>query len=131
MFEKRKNEYPIEIEKNKSVVILLFILLLYSVRCFNLNSWNITYAGWRLYIIVLYFFTVKLFSYRKIIRQHLSFKSDIDKLMLLPLGTIIPCWLVQSQSPIDSLKALCPHFIWLIYIYYIYGNLQKKDFYIY
>lgn len=115
MFEKRKNEYPIEIEKNKSVVILLFILLLYSVRCFNLNSWNITYAGWCLYIIVLYFFTVKLFSYRKIIRQHLSFKSDIDKLMLLPLGTIIPCWLVQSQSPIDSLKALCPHFIWLIY----------------
>lgn len=34
MFEKRKNEYLIEIEKNKSVVILLFILLLYSVRCF-------------------------------------------------------------------------------------------------
>lgn len=131
MFEKRKNEYPIEIEKNKSVVILLFILLLYSVRCFNLNSWNITYAGWCLYIIVLYFFTVKLFSYRKIMRQHLSFKSDIDKLMLLPLGTIIPCWLVQSQSPIDSLKALCPHFIWLIYyLLHIWKPSEKRLLYL-
>lgn len=131
MFEKRKNEYPIEIEKNKSVVILLFILLLYSVRCFNLNYENITYAGWCLYIIVLYFFTVKLFSYRKIIRQHLSFKSDIDKLMLLPLGTIIPCWLVQSQSPIDSLKALCPHFIWLIYyLLHIWKPSEKRLLYL-
>lgn len=51
--------------------------------------------------------------------------------MLLPLGTIIPCWLVQSQSPIDSLKALCPHFIWLIYyLLHIWKPSEKRLLYL-
>ena len=45
MFEKRKNEYLIEMKKIKVLLFLLFILLLYSVRCFNLNGLEYNLCG--------------------------------------------------------------------------------------
>lgn len=107
-------------------LFILFLIFFYT-HFFAYSQWNNTLAGQSSYFIILLLILYVLKNQNHIYKNQLFFAPYIKYLIVIPLISLIPSYLIYNQSPIDSFKAISPHFLWLFYYYCHIKKIKEKD----
>lgn len=109
-------------QKLYALFIVTFILL--QCKCFNYYNWNITYGGWVLKIIYLYFLFIFI-KYRNN-NKNCHFKKETILLILLQFPSMINSWIYFNQSPMESFMADLEAFTFVTYFILHYYNVEER-----
>ena len=104
---------------------LVFLIIFYT-GFFAYSNWNNSIAGQISYIIILFLIIYTLSHKYKIKQNQLHFASYIKFLILIPIISLIPSYIIYNQNPIESMKALFPNFLWLFY-YFCHITKPKEN----
>lgn len=108
------------------MIFILFLIFFYT-NFFAYSHWNNTIAGQSSYFIIFYLIFYIIRNKKLICKKQLLFSSYVKYLILIPIISLFSSYFIYEQSPIDSMKALSPHFLWLFYYYCHIKELKEQD----
>lgn len=100
-------------------------VFLHSLNYFDFIGLNVKIYGYLTYLLDLLLIIAVVLFYR---RDHYSYTSFLAiSLISVPLLSFIPCLIENGQSPIESLKAYSPYFLFLVYFILHAAKINENE----
>lgn len=103
-------------KSQKSVIVLIILLIVLITSGFSYVGWNMTYGGWALHfiytLIFVYYFRNIKYTYNA------NFKSVIILLTFLPFLSSFNAYLRYGQNFYESYLATAGNSLWLFYFFF-------------